>query len=178
MLPTSDKPGVVQQFGGQPKDDLHREYGSPTIRVLLRRVSSTPQRRQNEPVQQRSNSVAEASAEEVDLITALSNPLLYQRPPLLPALQQIIQSLEVAHLAVEAYAAGEYMTDAPIKVALERVAVAWTTLIAPLNAIHGLPGLSKSDREDRSRARKAVGQKLLGLAREKQMCIQARTYPC
>ncbi|KAI5448893.1 hypothetical protein NCC49_006031 [Naganishia albida] len=113
--------------------------------------------------------------ESVMLITALSNPLLYQRPDFLPPLQRLIQSLEVAHSTVEAYAAGDYLTENPVNVALGRVSLAWTDFISPLNAIHGLKAMSTagSAMEARLNARKAVGQKLLALAKDKQSCVVA-----
>lgn len=163
---------------------------APTIQIVLRKAPSPPrnQRSQSHPEHERpKTSIAgktvdtsgnTAPAESVELITALSNPLIYQRPALLPPLQKIIQSLEVAHSTVEAYAAGDYMTSKPINVALGRVLRAWTEFISPLNAIHGLKGMNRSGpgSEERTIARQAVGRKLLALAKDKQTCVLASEF--
>lgn len=116
------------------------------------------------------------SAESSDVIEALSNPFLYHRPILLPALQALVESLKDAHTCVEAYASGEYMTDRPIVLAFSRISTAWTTFISPLNALSGLRARQRPEwNEEEERKRKAVGRRLFVLAVEKQRCVSACT---
>ncbi|KAJ9095561.1 hypothetical protein QFC20_006608 [Naganishia adeliensis] len=175
--------GAVQDAGERSE----RRQKAPTIQIVLRKGPSPPRnhQRQSQPTEVKPTTVKAkvtanissktAPAESDELITALSNPLLYQRPALLPALQKIIQSLEVAHSTVEAYASGDYMTEKPLNVALGRVLRAWTEFVSPLNAIHGLKAMNKNDPgvEERAIARQAVGRKLLALAKDKQSCVLA-----
>jgi hypothetical protein len=183
--PAPKEDTAVSQASQPFSQKADRARGKPTIQIVLRKAPSPPrnQRSRSELLdckQKTSFSTTQADmrastapAESVELITALSNPFLYPRPALLPALQKIIQSLEVAHSTVEAYAAGDYLTDNPVNVALGRVLRAWTEFISPLNAIHGLKALNSigPGNEARRTARKAVGQKLLALAKDKQICV-------
>lgn len=168
-----------------------RAFTKPTMKIVLFKAPSHPgnKRSQSGLPDSKQKALLRASeanisanntfSESVMLITALSNPLLYQRPALLPPLQRLIQALEVAHSIVEAYAAGDYLTENPVNVALGRVSLAWTDFISPLNAIHGLKAMSNAgpNIEARLNARKAVGQKLLALAKDKQSCVVASKYP-
>lgn len=170
----------------KPQQDTKKGSG-PTIRIMLQKPRMASSRRKTEPVGNVSKSRGSQSGpqakpdhqhEPVELVEALANPLLYQRPVLLPALQALIHSLEVAHSCVESYAAGEFMTDEPIKLGLKRVSGAWTTFIAPLNFLNGPPTSDETAKgiewtEEEEKKRKSVGMKLLALAVEKQRCISA-----
>lgn len=179
--------GAVQAAG----ESSERRQKAPTIQIVLRKGPSPPRnhQRQSQPTEVKPTTVKAkvtanicsktAPAEFDELITALSNPLLYQRPAVLPALQKIIQSLEVTHSTVEAYASGDYMTEKPLNVALGPVLRAWTEFVSPLNAIHGLKAMNKNGpgAEERAIARQAVRRKLLALAKDKQSCVLASEFP-
>ncbi|KAJ9092956.1 hypothetical protein QFC19_008554 [Naganishia cerealis] len=156
-----------------------------TFRIVFQPAAKSPVpiRRASAPTVSKTmrNLAAAASADpqaQVDLIEALSNPLLYHRHAHLVAyLRSLIQSLETACAAVHAYARGEYMTEEPIKMALKRVAEAWTQMIVPLQLLNG-PKIVEAkgnvpNRKDEEAKRKAVGRKLLEMAAEKQRCIDS-----
>jgi hypothetical protein len=178
------KPQQEVQGADQPKN-------ASTVRIVLQKAPTTPGAKPHSNVNgapiQKSGRVLrkgerKAPQESTDLIKALSNPFVYHRPILLPALQSLIQSLEVAYSCVEAYASGEYMTDRPINFALARVRAAWTRFISPLNALNRPLDVSKTSQHhkwsaEEERERKAVGTKLLALAVEKQRCVFACAPP-
>jgi hypothetical protein len=188
MLSSPELAPTVPDKDQQQKLEQKLNKGSgPTIRIMLQKPRSTSSRRNTEPAAKVSTSSRSQSAsqtqlnhqpEPAELVEALANPLLYQRPVLLPALQGLIHSLEVVHSCIESYAAGEFMTDQPITLGLKRVSNAWSTFIAPLNSLNGLPTADGSAKgiewtEEEEKKRKSVGRKLLALAVEKQRCISA-----